>query len=142
MEKSRLGISVGVVAAVVYLAGLLDGFVLLLVAAFYVLFCEQNEWLRKSADKAVILYLAFAVIGFVLGLIGDVFGVVFDFIRWVTSFVTGYSGSLFSFSLTGLLRDLVYFVRGVLFLILALLAFKQKTISFGPLDRAIDKQLS
>ena len=56
MEKSRLGISVGVVAAVVYLAGLLDGFVLLLVAAFYVLFCEQNEWLRKSAVKAVILY--------------------------------------------------------------------------------------
>lgn len=142
MEKSRLGISVGVVAAVVYLAGLLDGFVLLLVAAFYVLFCEQNEWLRKSAVKAVILYLAFAVISLVLGLIGDVFGVVFDFIRWVTSFVTGYSGSLFSFSLTGLLRDLVYFVRGVLFLILALLAFKQKTISFGPLDRAIDKQLS
>lgn len=142
MEKSRLGISVGVVAAIVYLAGLLDGFVLLLVAAFYVLFCEQNEWLRKSAVKAVILYLAFAVISLVLGLIGDVFGVVFDFIRWVTSFVTGYSGSLFSFSLTGLLRDLVYFVRGVLFLILALLAFKQKTISFGPLDRAIDKQLS
>ena len=142
MEKSRLGISVGVVAAVVYLAGLLDGFVLLLVAAFYVLFCEQNEWLRKSAVKAVILYLAFAVIGLVLGVIGDVFGVVFDFIRWVTSFVTGYSGSLFSFSLTGLLCDLVYFVRGVLFLILALLAFKQKTISFGPLDRAIDKQLS
>ena len=40
MEKSRLGISVGVVAAIVYLAGLLDGFVLLLVAAFYVLFCQ------------------------------------------------------------------------------------------------------
>lgn len=142
MEKSRLGISVGIVAAIVYLAGLLDGFVLLLVAAFYVLFCEQNEWLRKSAVKAVILYLAFAVVGLALGLIGDVFGAAFDFIRWVTSFITGYSVSLFSFSLTGLLRDLVYFVRGVLFLVLALLAFKQKTISFGPLDRAIDKQMS
>ena len=129
MEKSRLGISVGMVAAIVYLVGLIDGFGLLLVAVFYVLFCEQNAWLRQWAVKAVALYFVFALLSVVLGLIGDVFGVVFGAIRWMASFVIGGAGDLFSFSLTGLLRDLLSFIRSILFLILAILPFKQKTIA-------------
>ena len=44
--KSNLGISVGLLGAVAYFAGLFGGYVPLLVVVGYILLREQNYWLR------------------------------------------------------------------------------------------------
>ena len=53
MEKSKLGISVGLLAALLYFLGLLSGYLVTVLVAGYILVAESNLWLRKSAVKAV-----------------------------------------------------------------------------------------
>ena len=54
MQKTRLGISVGMLGAAVYLTGLFSGYLVALLMAGYVLLCEENGWLKRSVIKAVV----------------------------------------------------------------------------------------
>lgn len=85
MEKTRLGISVGLLAAIMYFMGILNLLGLLLIAG-YILFCEKDLWLRKSAVKAVLIYAVFAVITLILGVIDNCFGILNTMIGWLFSF--------------------------------------------------------
>ena len=49
MQKTRLGISVGMLGAAIYLTGLFSGYVVAVLMAGYVLLFEENSWLRRSA---------------------------------------------------------------------------------------------
>ena len=60
MQKTRLGISVGMLGATIYLSGLFGGYVAILLLAGYSLLFEENIWLKKSAVKAVALLLFFS----------------------------------------------------------------------------------
>ena len=53
MQKAKLGISVGLLGAAIYLTALSGSLLGLLVLAGYVLLVEDNQWLRLSAVKAV-----------------------------------------------------------------------------------------
>ena len=135
MEKTRLGISVGLLAAIMYFMGILNLLGLLLIAG-YILFCEKDLWLRKSAVKAVLIYAVFAVITLILGVIDNCFGILNTMIGWLFSFridfpldldtIVGYAASI---------------LRTVLYLVLAAMALKQNTIRIAPLDNFIDKHL-
>lgn len=59
MQKAKLGISVGLLGAAIYLTALSGSLLGLLVLAGYVLLVEDNQWLRLSAVKAVAVYLFF-----------------------------------------------------------------------------------
>ena len=54
MQKTRLGISVGMLGAAVYLTGLFSGYLVAILMAGYVLLCEENGWLKRSDIKAVV----------------------------------------------------------------------------------------
>ena len=54
MQKTRLGISVGMLGAAVYLTGLFSGYLVAILMAGYVLLCEENGWLKRSVIKAVV----------------------------------------------------------------------------------------
>lgn len=135
MEKTRLGISVGLLAAILYLLGLLNLLGLVVVAG-YILFCESNEWLRKSAVKAVILYAVFALISIFFGIINDAFGILNTMIGWIFSFRLG-----FPLQLDDIIQYVASILKTILFLALAAMALKQKTIPMGPIDKAIEKHL-
>ena len=49
MQKAKLGISVGLLGAAIYLTALSGSLLGLLVLAGYVLLVEDNQWLRLSA---------------------------------------------------------------------------------------------
>ena len=59
MQKTRLGISVGLLGAATYFAGLFSGLLAALLLAGYVLMFEENEWLRRSVVKAITLTILF-----------------------------------------------------------------------------------
>ena len=84
MQKTKVGISVGMIGAAVYFAGLFGGYIAVIILAGYILLCEENEWLRRSAVKAVALLMVFSffttaanlvpnVIGFIDKVVGDQF---------------------------------------------------------------------
>ena len=69
MQKTRLGISVGMLGAAIYLTGLFSGYVVAVLMAGYVLLFEENSWLRRSAVKAVSLMVFFSFITVLINLI-------------------------------------------------------------------------
>ncbi len=58
VQKTKLGISVGLLGAAIYFMGLFSGYMVAVLLAGYVLLFEENEWLKKSAVKAIAVVLS------------------------------------------------------------------------------------
>ena len=118
--KSNLGISVGLLGAVAYFAGLFGGYVPLLVVVGYILLREQNDWLRWTAVKAL------------LGCI--------DTLARVFNPMEGFSINALDrlLSLALLVVDLV---RTVVLLLLGGKALHQGTVRLGKIDQNASQEL-
>ncbi len=71
MQKTKLGISVGLFGAGIYLIGLFSGLLAAVILAGYVLLFEENEWLKICAVKAVVVLVFFSLIIAGINLIPD-----------------------------------------------------------------------
>ena len=71
MQKTKLGISVGLFGAGIYLIGLFSGLLAPVILAGYVLLFEENEWLKTCAVKAVAVLVLFSLIIAGINLIPD-----------------------------------------------------------------------
>lgn len=137
MEKTKLGVSVGMLGAAVFFSALFGGYIPALIVAGYILLCEENAWLKKAAVKSVALLMAFSVAIYLIDLIPDVLG-------WLTSFlsVIGLNISLsFIYSIVNLLTSALSIVKTVAFLLLGLKALKQETIAISSLDDLVDTHM-
>lgn len=135
MQKTRIGISVGLMGAAVYFMGLCGGAIALLLIAGYVLLFEENQWLRKCAVKSVALYLTVAVVNYVIYLIPDAIA----FIGTFVGIFGGYFYSSFISSLAELLSGALTLARTVFFILLGLKALTQGDIRIPVLDSLIEK---
>ena len=134
MQKTKLGISVGLFGAALYFTGIINT-VALIILAGYVLLMEDNEWLRKAAIKAVVIVLAFAVLNGCLGLIDDALGL-------VNSIISGV-GIIFTISiplnLENIIRYVFEFVQNALLILLGITALSQGSIKVEIIDKLIAK---
>ena len=80
MEKTKLGVSVGLVGAAAFFCALFGGYTPTLLVAGYVLLFEENVWLKKTCVKAVALMMSISVLVTGIGLIPDLFGWLSDFL--------------------------------------------------------------
>ena len=137
MQKTRLGISVGLLGAAIYLVGLCGGYVAMVVLAGYTLLFESNGWLRRSAVKAVVLMVAFSALNAVLGLIPDCFSAIEE--------VVVLGGGEFQLVLLNhlfsALIQLVDVVKKVLFLVLGAKALRQSTVVIPAVDEFISSYM-
>jgi len=115
MQKTRLGISVGLLGAALYFMGLLSLFGLIILAG-YVLLSESDEWLRKSAVKAVAIVIVFSLISVIICFGSDILNFLNNLFH-----VTGES-SIISYplhldvlitSLTNAAEKIVLFILGI-----------------------------
>lgn len=137
MEKTKLGISVGLLGAALFFGALCGGYVFLLVLAGYVLLFEANEWLKKAAVKAVVLSFAFSVFSSALGLIPSLF-------RWLSDFLELINLNIsFSFiiNIVNLLTSAIYIVEVICFLALGLKALKMETVAISSVDEMVAKHM-
>lgn len=135
MQKTKLGISVGLLGAVIYFMGLFSGFLVTILLAGYVLLCEENEWLRKSAVKAVVVMVFFSVLSAVVTLIPEAIGV-------IDSLASIFGGSVyiaFVSNLVSAVLSVLNIIEEVLLLGLGLKALNQGTIAVPVVDKLIDK---
>lgn len=133
--KTKLGVSVGLLGAMVYFGALFGGYIPLILLAGYILLFEENEWLRRSAVKAAALMVSISLLLALIGLVPDL-------LSWIGSFVALFQG-FFNYSTVTLVLSIITkaidIVRTVLFLVLGVKALNQGSIDVPFVDAIINK---
>lgn len=137
MQKTKLRISVGLLGAVVYFGSLFGGYVASLLLTGYILLIEENEWLRKSAVKAVILLICFSVISTLIYLLPDAINFISEIVSmfggaFYVSFISGLAGAAYS---------AMNIIERLLFIGLGIKALNQGTIAVPIVDKLIEKYM-
>ena len=136
--KTKIGISAGAYAAMMFLLALFGGYTPLLIGAGFVLIFESNDWLKATVVKAFVLALMFSLCNTILYLIPDLLGIIDN---WAGVFNGDINFNKLN-QIIGALWSIISFVRTILFVILALMALKMKTIGIGFVDKFVEKHLS
>lgn len=133
--KTKVGISVGLFGAALYFTALFGGYVPVFLLAGYVLLVEENEWLRKTAVKAVALMIFISFVLTVIGLIPDL-------LSWINTVVYVFKGN-FEYSvisnIINVFTKAIGILRTCLFLLLGLKALNQGTIAVPFVDQIVNK---
>jgi uncharacterized membrane protein len=137
MEKTKLGISVGLVGAILYCLGLFGGALVTIAAVAYVLIFEENEWLKKTAVKVVFLMFLFPIVQFAVGLIPDLARIVVDFLN----IFKVYPDIAIVYAIENLIYGLVNIAKYVVFAIFCVMALSKKSVKIPLIDSLIDKHM-
>ena len=137
MDKTKLGISVPLMASLVYFLGLISP-VALVVAVGYVLIRETDQWLKKAAVQALVIVAAYMVISTVFGFFNNLFG-------FFNGFLMNFSFIHFRFTYPFHADEIVLAIAGAaekaLLVILGLLALGKKGGSLPGIGRFVDKHM-
>lgn len=135
MKTTKLGISVGFMGAILCALGLFGGYFLTIAAVAYILFREENMWLRKTSIKVLVLIFAFPLLRTIIGFLPDMV----DFINDVMYLFDDYYKVDKLPEIMTVLKDIVNIAEYVIFILLGILAFSQRTIRLPIVDKMIDK---
>ena len=136
MQKTKIGISVGLFGAALYFIGLLSVIPLVIMAG-YVLLLEHDEWLRKTAVKAVAVVVFFAVISAFIGLVSNSSSLLVDVILlFRVSIDIDWLSNILS-----ICRTVISFIQTLLLLMLGFNALKQENIKLSFVDNAINRHM-
>lgn len=139
MEKTKLGISVGLLGALVFVSGYTSLTVLALVGG-YVLLKEENSTLKKYVVYAAALLIAFLAASMCISAIETVFDFL-NFNSWMNS-VDGLSTVYrVIMALFETLTDILYIAEILVFGFLALMALVGKEIKIAFLDKLVEKHM-
>lgn len=137
MEKTKLGISVGIFGAFIYVAAMFGGYVASIILVGYVLLMESNEWLKKTSVKALATLACFSFALLLIGVIPDV-------LNWIASLINLFGANLhFSFIVEAfnVITKLVGLLKDVVFIVLIYKALNQGTIKLPVVDNLIKKYM-
>ena len=138
MQKTKLGISVGLLGAIIYFASAFGGgYLVALLLCGYVLLVEDNPWLRKTSVKAVLLLIMFSLVSVALGLIPDIWETITNLLMAFNK----YPSSTFISGINSTISSAITIVKSVLFVILGLKALNQGAIKLPVIDKLIDKYM-
>ena len=137
LMKTKLGISVGLLGALVYLGGLFSGYTVLVLVAAYILLCEENAWLKQAAVKAIVINIVFSVLSALIGYIPSAIGVIDDFLRIFNSYL--YIEVVTE--IVNFIRSVLSIVESVLLLVLGLKALHQGTVAVKPIDKLVAQHM-
>ena len=138
MEKTKLGISVGLMGAFLYAIGLWGGYFLTIAAVAYVLIREENAWLKQTAVKALALTFLFPLIYLAIGVIPDLMELVDN----IANLFDETLRVVIIDKIVTLLRHIVNMAEYVIFVLLGILALGKKTIRLPFVDAAVEKHLN
>lgn len=137
MQKTKLGISVGLMGAGLYFFGLISLIPAFLLAA-YVLLREDNEWLKKTAVKMLVIVLAFGALNAGVGLIQDIFRVMDYVLGWIPFLHLSIGVPL---NLDAILNYAIYFIRDLVLILLGFKALSAGSMKVGFADKLVSKHM-
>ena len=137
MQKTKLGISVGLLGAIFFFAGFFGGYLVTILMAGYILLVEDNAWLKRVTVKGVVLMLFFTVLAALINFIPNIVDLIDSLLRiFKNDFYIPVISNIINFILT-----VLNVTEKVLFLILGFKALKQATIVIPPLDSFVGKYM-
>lgn len=137
MQKSKLGVSIGLLGAAVCFLGLFGSYVPVVIATGYILLFEENEWLKKNSVKVLAVMFTLSVMVTVIELIPDAISVVSSLLNILKiNFSIPLINSIVSF-----ITSVLLFFRTLILLGMGLKALNQGTISVPIVDNIIDKHM-
>ena len=137
MEKTKLGISVGLTGAFLYAIGLWGGYFLTIAAVAYVLIREENAWLKQTAVKALALTFLFPLLHWAIGFIPDLIELVDDIMNLFDETLRVEIIDKIAI----LLNHIVSTAEYVIFVLLGILALGKKTVRMPLVDSTVEKHL-
>ena len=137
MQKTRLGISVGMLGAAIYLTGLFSGYLVAALLTGYVLLFEENGWLKRSAVKAVSLMVFFSFITMLINLIPNAM----NCINYIAAMFGGSFHISFISNLVSAVTSVIDIVEKLLFIGLGVKALNQGTIAVPVVDKLVSKYM-
>lgn len=137
MQKTKLGITVGLMGAAVCFSGLFGGYLVTMLLAAYVLMFEENEWLKKTAVKSVALMILFSVVYTLINLIPNAIG----FVDKVFAIVGGNFSIAIISNIVSVFTSAIDIIEKLLFIGLGFKALNQGTISVPVVDKLINKYM-
>lgn len=137
MQKTRVGVSVGMLGAAIYLMGLFSGYLVAVLMAGYVLLFEENSWLKRSVVKAVTLMVFFSFLTTAINLIPNAFGIIGN----VVAIFGGYFNMDILNYIVSVVIGVIDIVEKVLFLACGVKALNQGTIVVPTVDKLINKYM-
>lgn len=137
MEKTKLGISVALMGALVFLSGYFGITVLVLVGG-YIFLKEESRTLKKYVVYTLVFYLVFFAVTTLLGLVSNVLNVV-NVNSWIYS--VHVLSTIYSFvrNCIAMLNSVISIVETLVFGLLAVGALLRKEIKLAVLDKFVDK---
>ena len=135
MDKTKLGISQGMLGAAVYFSAALLGYISLFIIGGYILMVEKTEWLKKCVVKAVVLMLLYSLISTVIGIVPQVLSFGSSEESLFGSYYLYLTGA---YSIVAVILVVLNLVRIGLFIVLGVKALNEKTIRIPVVDRMID----
>lgn len=141
MQKTKLGISVGLLGAILFMAAILEPLAAIIIAG-YILIAEENVWLRRTAVKSTVILIAFAALNVIIYLIPDFIGVIENLICIFKD--DYYSGDFVSFinRLVSFISSVFDYIKVILLALLALKSLKQSTIIIPAIDKFINNHIN
>lgn len=137
MQKTKLGISVGLLGAALYFMGLFSGYMVTVLLAGYVLLFEENKWLRNAAVKAVAVMVLFSFVSAIINLIPNAM----SFIDYIVSMFGGNFYVGFISNLVNAVVTALNVIEKLLLLGLGVKALNQGTIAVPVVDGLINKYM-
>ena len=135
MQKTKLGMSVTLLAALICLSPFVGGYVVMFGLALYILLAEKDEWLKKTAVKVLAVVFLFGAANVVLDLVPSVINVIDSIfsifnrsfqIRFVTRLIYA-------------VENILSFLRTILLIAMSLMALVQKAPEFKPVEDLVEK---
>ncbi|MCL2814338.1 MAG: hypothetical protein FWD23_07040 [Oscillospiraceae bacterium] len=154
MEKSKLGISLNLFAALLYFMGVIGGVYIVMVATAYVLLCEDNAKLKRAALKAFIFTVFWSgALFFVHGLITfsqTLFNLLREYNNFDKNYLISSTGSgadylqmsyLYQFlqSIPAIIGTIPQVIQALVFTVLGLRAYRQIDVKVKWIDKILDK---
>lgn len=150
VDFAGIGISSGLIAALIYWAGLLGnlGIVVSVLIAGYVLIKEKDDWLRAVALKGVAVLICFGLLLGFVGLLDYVKDFICDIINTVrysmsvfgNTYVTTTNGGAFYYILD-MLRTIIIFIRDLFLILCGFAAFRNRNIRIPGIDGLVDRHM-
>jgi len=134
--KTNLGVTVELLGAAMYFTGLINIVPLVLMAG-YALLMENDEWLKKTAVKAVGIVIIFSVLYTLVGLLDDPFSLISRLLRlfkvvftysWLSTFIS-------------ICQTIISLVQNLLLLLLGFSALGKGDVRLGSVDNVIEKNM-
>ena len=137
MQKTRLGIPVGLLGAGMFFTCFFGGYTAAIILAGYILLFEENAWLKKATVKGVALLFGFAILSAVVYLIPNA-------INLIDNILNIFNGNFYVNFISKLINAfdvVISFIEKILFLILGFKAFNQGTVKIPVIDSFVDKYM-